>query len=133
MNPLNLNMHRIFKCDEKTLFDSIGEGALFLFTGAQKDKMKMDFKVGGELELRWGECDAIRGEFLEIDPHNKIVFSWNTFDEKMLSKVTIKIAEKDAVSTLTLLHEGNLSEEIVGKLEHGWDNSLGDLRKSLEN
>lgn len=58
----NVNMSRIFRCDAKMLFESIAEGALFKFTGADMKKASMDFRTGGKLHLDWsdyGSCDGV--------------------------------------------------------------------------
>lgn len=66
---LNLSMSRIFKCDQKTLFQAIAEGMLFKHCGAKMDKLKMEFKEGGSLHIEWNDCGPVNGVFKEITPY----------------------------------------------------------------
>ncbi len=132
---LSLNMSRIFKCDSKTLFQAIAEGALFKYTGAKMDKLKMDFREGGALYIEWTEGSPVNGEFKEIRPHDKIAFTWN-YESKELGRqinslVTIVVKEKYGKSTLTLVHDGFETFEQVEEHSHGWDDAIKDLQKSF--
>jgi hypothetical protein len=55
MNNLTININKEYNCDAKTLFQAISEGVLFKYTGALMDKLKMDFKEGGDLAIDWAD------------------------------------------------------------------------------
>src|SRR5947209_5349340 len=74
---LNLNLSRIFKCDARTLFEAVAEGALFRFTGARMNQSSFDFKVGGAIALAWSDTDTMTGAFTEIRPYERIAFTCN--------------------------------------------------------
>jgi len=135
-NSLSLNMSRIFKCDAKTLFNAIGEGMLFKSCGALDSKTTMDFKVGGKFHAEWSDSDANDGEFLEINPVEKIVFTWDFFSKSlkrpMNTVVTIDIVEIGGKSTLTLNHSGFGNVEQVEEHCDGWDDGLNSLRKMFK-
>lgn len=132
----NLNMSRIYKCDAKTLFQAIADGLLFKFTGAPMDKAKVDFREGGKFHLEWPKANGtLDGEFKQIVPHSKIVFTWPTLSkdtkEQISTLVTISIQENYGKSILTLKHEGFDGFITLNAHDFGWDDALGDLRKSF--
>ena len=67
MTNLSLNCSRLFKCDAKTLWRALEEGALFKFTNVDAGTMKHEFKEGGEYYLEWENgCGAVKGIFKQI-------------------------------------------------------------------
>ncbi len=132
---LNLSMSRIFKCDQKTLFQAIADGMLFKYCGAKMDKLKMDFKEGGLLHIEWNDGGPVSGVFKEIKPHSKISFTWCFEAEELKKKVdtlvTVSIKENNGKSTLTLVHEGFENFKQVDDHNHGWDDAIQDLHKSF--
>ena len=65
--PFELNMSRLFKCSQETLFNAIAEGILFKKTGTLDDKSTFDFRVGGKLHLELGDNEVVDGErILEV-------------------------------------------------------------------
>lgn len=134
MNPsFNLSMSRIFKCDAKTLFQAIGEGMLFKFTGTIMDKTKIDFREGGKFHLEWKGHGELDGEFKTLVPFSKIAFFWPTLgkdtNQKISTLVTITIKEAFGKSILTLKHEGFDGFTSLNEHDFGWDDALGDLYK----
>ena len=133
-DKLELNVSRIFKCDAKTLFNAIGEGMLIKKTGSIPDKTSIDFKVGGKYTGAWETCEETSGEFLEINPHNKIVFTWNKrpkAENKFESKVTILLSEADGATTLHLKHEGLPGAAEYKSHSEGWLYTLKGMYDEL--
>lgn len=133
MTTFDLSISRIFRCDAKTLFQAIGEGMLFKYTGTVMDKTKIDFREGGKFHLEWKGHGELDGEFKTIDPYSKIVFSWPTLgkdtNQKISTLVTITIQENHGKSILTLKHEGFDGFTSLNEHDWGWDDALGDLNK----
>ena len=135
-NERNLTVSRIFKCDAKTLFNAIGEGMLIKNTGSIPEKTSIDFKVGGKYKAAWESCEDTHGQFLEIDPYNKIVFTWNKTpkqQEKFESKVTLLLSESAGATTLHLKHEGLPGIEEYKSHDDGWQHTLKGMYSELEN
>jgi uncharacterized protein YndB with AHSA1/START domain len=133
MNDLTININKEYKCDAKTLFQAIGEGVLFKYTGALMDKLKMDFKEGGDLAIDWGDS-TMTGKFTSIKPYHLIAFTWN-FHSPELNKdvstlVTINIKEEAGKSMLTLVHEGIATEKQKADMTWGWTDAVEDMDKS---
>jgi len=97
------------------------------------------FKAGSE-----SEGTVITGEFLEVEPDSKLVYSWvmNEYDpqtKKLIpswmqenpSKVTVKFEKKPGKKTrIVLVHEGfpDRDENFYGH-EVGWDLLVGEVLK----
>ncbi len=130
---LTIDIRKEYNCDAKTLFQAIGEGVLFKYTGALMDKLKMDFKEGGELAIDWGDS-TVNGKFTSLKPLEKVAFSWNFTDEdlkkEMQTLVTLAIQEENGKSTLQLLHEGIGSEKQKADLTGGWTDAVEDMGRS---
>lgn len=134
MTTFDLSLSRIYKCDAKTLFQAIGEGMLFKFTGADMQKSKVDFREGGKFSMEWPKAHScLEGEFRNIVPYSKIVFTWPTVgkdtNEPIATLVTITIKENDGRSILTLKHEGFDGFTSLNEHDFGWDDAMSDLRK----
>ena len=132
LDGLTINISKEYKCDAKTLFTAISEGVLFKYTGAQMEKLKMDFREGGILFLDWGDS-SMTGEFKTVKPYEKISFTWNNFSKElnreMSTLVTITIKENSGKSLLTLVHEGIGSEKDKADMTWGWNDGLDDMSK----
>ncbi len=133
MDSLTINISKEYKCDAKTLFTAISEGILFKYTGALMDKLKMDFREGGSLDIDWGDS-SMKGEFKTVKPYEKVSFTWNNFSKElnreMHTLVTITIHEKSGKSILTLVHKGIGSEKDKADMTWGWNDGLDDMYKT---
>ena len=133
-DTLQLCMTRIFKCDAKTLFNAIGEGMLIQKTGSLPDKTSIDFRVGGKYAAYWESQEGTSGEFLEIQPYEKIVFTWNKRpqNEKAFeSRVTVLLSEAGGATTLHLQHDGIPSSAEYKAHSDGWVSTLKAMYNEL--
>jgi uncharacterized protein YndB with AHSA1/START domain len=88
-------------------------------------------------DLRWTHPDGatVVGQFLELVPHRRVVFSYGWEDGRMgvppgSTRVEIDLVEHDGVTTLRLVHHG-LPPAAVDDHERGWGYFLGVLRNAL--
>jgi uncharacterized protein YndB with AHSA1/START domain len=98
-----------------------------------------DVRVGGE--FRWdltspeGEEMTILGEYRELIPGKKIVFSWRWDDDQAwhdrTSIVTIELSDYARGTELRLAHEQLPSEESRDRHSEGWSTLLDRLQKFL--
>jgi uncharacterized protein YndB with AHSA1/START domain len=84
--------------------------------------------------LRWTHPDGstVVGRFVELVPHQRLVFTYGWEDGRMgvgpgSTTVEIDLAERDGVTTLRLVHRG-LPPAAVADHERGWTYFLGVLR-----
>jgi len=96
-----------------------------------------DARVGGK--FRWdlincdGEEKTIEGEYREIIPGKKIVFTWKHKDDKLwenrTSMVTVEFSDRNGGTELRLKHEQLPSEESRDDHNQGWNSLLDKLEK----
>lgn len=119
------------------VFHALKEGRLFMNCSADSNSMKIDFRVGGKYHVDFKNHGVSNwGEFLEIVPNKKIVFSWcQTFgdDQKPDTQVTIELFEEGSKTRLALLHTGFKDKDNCDDHEKGWTGGLNDLTEEMQN
>ena len=96
-----------------------------------------DARAGGT--FRWdiinseGEEMTMRGEFRELQPDKKIVFSWQWEDDEIwenhTSVVTVELYDRDGGTELRLTHEQLPNEESRDGHTRGWESALDKLER----
>ena len=96
-------------------------------------------RVGGK--FRWdltnpeGEEMTVQGEYRDLQPGRKIVFTWQWEDDETWenhnSIVTVELSDAAGGTELRLLHEHLPSEESRDNHDDGWKSSLNKLDKFL--
>jgi uncharacterized protein YndB with AHSA1/START domain len=94
-----------------------------------------DVRVGGK--YRWDIIDsegdemAVHGEYRELVPGRKVVFTWQWEDDKnwenQVSIVTVELSDRDGDTELTLTHEQLPNEQSRDNHDKGWTQVLGRL------
>jgi uncharacterized protein YndB with AHSA1/START domain len=97
----------------------------------------VDVRVGGK--FRWdltnseGEKMTCRGEYRELQPDKKIVFTWQWEDdedwENNVSVVTVELYDRDGDTELHLIHEQLPNEESRDGHTGGWNSALDKLER----
>ena len=96
-----------------------------------------DPRVGGR--FRWdltnsdGEKMTMEGEFRELQPGKKIVFTWHWQDDEdwdnRVSIVTVEISGRSGGTELRLTHEQLPNEKSRDGHTSGWNSALDKLEK----
>jgi len=80
-----------------------------------------------------GEEKTIGGEYREIIPEERIVFTWKHFDDKAwgnrTSVVTLELSDRDGGTELRLTHEQLPTETSRDDHNKGWKSVLDRLEK----
>jgi uncharacterized protein YndB with AHSA1/START domain len=94
-----------------------------------------DVRVGGQ--FRWdiidseGERMTVSGEYRELQPGKKVVFTWQWEDDKNwenhVSVVTVELSDHDGGTELRLTHEQLPNEQSRDNHNKGWTQVLGRL------
>ena len=105
----------------------------------QTHDLVADARVGGE--FRWnlanpeGEKLTMRGEFRELQPNKKIVFTWQWEDDEdwknHTSVVTVELGDADGGTELRLTHEQLPNQESRAGHMRGWNSALNKLENFL--
>ena len=96
-----------------------------------------DARVGGK--FRWdltnseGEKMTMRGEYRELQPGKKIVFTWQWQDDEdwqnHTSLVTVELDDAEGGTELRLIHEQLPNQDSRDGHTRGWNSALDKLEK----
>ena len=138
---LSLEIKRLFKAPRDRLYAAWTDPAQpkewFGPENVQTRELFADVRVGGE--FRWdlinsdGEKMTMRGEYRELQPGKRIVFTWQWEDdedwENHTSIVTVELYDREGGTELRLTHEHLPSEESRNGHTRGWNSALDKLGK----
>ena len=137
-----LEIKRLYKTTKEVLFDALTQPDIMAkwFYGMDSGSahVESDLKVGGKYVINMKHPDGSpndcgdympHGEYLEIDPPNKLSFTWISEGFVDHSVVTIWLEERDDQVELTLRHE--LPQETKEPHVEGWTNCLQHLEKNV--
>lgn len=131
-----LKTEKVIARPAEEVFQALKAGLLFMNCGAASASMEIDFRVGGRYQIDFKSKQLVNfGEFLEIIPNRKIVFSWcQTFgpNQKPDTQVIIELFEDGSKTKLVLTHTGFVTEESKENHRGGWEGGLTDLTGEME-
>lgn len=131
-----LKIEKMISKEAKDVFKSLQEGRLFMNCSADSNSIALDFKVGGKYKIDFKNHRVSNwGEFLEIIPNQKIVFTWcQTFgpDQKPDTKVTIELFPDGPKTRLVLEHAGFNDQAQCDNHYQGWNGGINDLATEME-
>ena len=103
----------------------------------QTRDLTADARVGGK--FRWDIIDpdgdemTVHGEYRELQPNRKIVFTWQWDDDEVwenhASIVSVELDDVDGGTELRLTHEQLPSEQSRDGHTRGWNSALDKLEK----
>lgn len=99
--------------------------------------VEVDFRVGGRFRIvMHGERDYVQeGEYLEIDPPRRLVFTWvSAFlpDEEAHTRVTVTLEPDGAGTRIRLVHDQLPEGDAYDGHVEGWARILACARAWLE-
>jgi len=96
---------------------------------------KVDLKVGGQYRIRMDGDDEphiVVGEYLVIEPHSKLVFSWRWHTRETTTRVSLAFKALDNNnSQLLLKHDQFPDQALSNKHQEGWMGCLANLEKYI--
>ena len=139
MSDLSLKVERVIKAAQKDIFDAWLDPAMlqkFMMPGTNMSvpSASNDAKEGGRFEVVMhadGKDMPHRGTYLEITPHERIVFTWESPFSRDDSEVTVQLDPTDDGTLVTLSHIRFLDEQRRDNHEGGWTRILGVLEETL--
>jgi uncharacterized protein YndB with AHSA1/START domain len=107
--------------------------------GIKTDELVAEARTGGQ--FRWelrnpeGERMSVRGEYQELQPEKKIVFTWQWEDDEVwedhVSVVTVELSDREGGTELSLTHEQLPNEKSRDGHDGGWNSALNKLETFL--
>ena len=104
--------------------------------GAELVSATSDVRVGGDYRFGFrspdGELVYVAGTYLEVDPPNRLVFTW-LFEgiDRDDTLVTVVLRDAGADTEIVLTHEKLASDWSRAVHHHGWDSALTQLARLL--
>lgn len=144
MNGQALRMERTFQAPAQAVFDAwTSEEVLRRWFHAKHDwetpEAKVDLRLGGAVRVVM--CDPHKderhgggGHYREIDPPNRLVFTWtwDNDDKGRETLIEIDFEEADGVTTVHFTHSNLRDQESVLSHEGGWTQCFDNLGRVLE-
>jgi uncharacterized protein YndB with AHSA1/START domain len=102
------------------------------------DEIEVDLRVGGcfriAMQSPQGDLHVATGTYKEVNPPEKLVFTWTWIEGGMdigETLVTVELQERVGQTELSLKHENFPSEEARKSHLGGWSGGLDKLEKLL--
>lgn len=97
---------------------------------------QVDARSGGRLYLHWQQGYYASGEFTELEPDQKVAFSWQGRGETAVSQVHITLSGDNGTTRINLTHQNigtdETWDETRKELKQGWKSGLANLKSVLE-
>lgn len=132
MSSLELSRH--IKAPLEKVFEAWSDSKLmsqWFFPGEWTCEARCDFRVGGAYEVMMHKPDedlSFRhwGEYREIHPNQKIVFTWNSHIVEG-TLVTLEFEPQGDTTLMTLFHDMFPTEDVRAKHKMGWGGCLDNF------
>jgi uncharacterized protein YndB with AHSA1/START domain len=136
-----LRMERTYRAPAQKVFDAwTSEEVLRRWFHAEHDWetsfAEVDLRVGGTLRVVMRDPDKDEeygggGQYTEIDPPNRLAFTWLWDDNPTRTLIEIDFEEVAGSTTVRFRHSGLWDEEAVRSHEGGWTRCFENLERTL--
>ena len=136
-----ISVKRLLKAPRERVFEAWTRPDLmarWFFPGSDwTAAIKSDLRVGGAWEVVMHDAAGGRhaqfGEYREIAPGSRLVFTWSCPDLGVVdSVVSVELADHEGLTELRLTHELPPDPNVRRGHEEGWQGCLGNLERLLE-
>ena len=137
-----VRIERTFQAPAQRVFDAwTSEEVMRRWWHAEHDwettEAEVDLRVGGAVRvvMRDPVKDAEYGgggHYTEVDPPNRLAFTWVWDDDPRETLIEIEFVEADGATAVHFVHSGLLNEETVRSHEGGWGRCFDNLERSLQ-
>lgn len=140
MNDLSLTVTRLIPATPERVYHAWLDPRMLARFMVACDGMKVpeataDARVGGRFRIVMlvdGKSLPHQGTYLELKPHDRIRFTWESAHSLADSEVTLTFAPEGAGTFVTLTHVKFASEEARQAHEGGWARILQELTTVFE-
>lgn len=141
----SLQIRRTFQAPREKVFEAWTDAQKFsrwfchMKPGFSGRVTEMDLRPGGryrvEVRNANGQDNVLRGEYREIIPPEKLVFTWGweTMPQHGETLVTIEFFDRDGQTEVVLTHENFPTVEARNAHNDGWISCFDSLGKYLSN
>jgi uncharacterized protein YndB with AHSA1/START domain len=135
-SELSLDVDQVINARPDTVFRLLTEPDLYARwfgpDGAEVSIVEMEVALGGRLELRitFPGTDfvvGIEGFYEVIEPPSRLVHTWRSMDEELVTTVSFEIEPQGARTRLRVTHRGFVDPVDLEQNRGGWVDHLGKL------
>ena len=137
-----LHIERTYRAPAKAVFDAwTSEEVLRRWWRIEghweTTEAEVDLRPGGVVRVAMRDpakdADYAGGGFYtEVDPPNRLAFTWTWDDDTRQTLIEIDFEESEGVTTVRFTHSGLWDEAMVRDHEDGWSRLLASLGRMLE-
>ena len=137
-----LHIERTFQAPAEAVFDAwTSEEVLrrwwFAERGWETSEAEVDLRVGGAVRVAMrdphkDEEHGGGGTYTEVEPPNRLAFTWLWDGETRRTLIEIDFEERDGATTVSFTHSELWDEEAVRSHEEGWRKLFDNLERTLE-
>jgi uncharacterized protein YndB with AHSA1/START domain len=136
-----LRMERTFRAPAQAVFDAwTSEEVMRRWWRVESDwetpVAEVDLRIGGSVRVVMRTQDGTEygggGQYTEIDPPNRLVFTWIWDGNDTRQLIEIDFEEHDGATTVRFTHRDLWDEEAVRSHEEGWNGVFDNLERVLE-
>ncbi len=136
-----LRMERTFRAPAQAVFDAwTSEEVMRRWWRVESDwetpVAEVDLRIGGSVRVVMRTRDGTEygggGQYTEIDPPNRLVFTWIWDGNDTRQLIEIDFEEHDGATTVRFTHRDLWDEEAVRSHEEGWNGVFDNLERVLE-
>jgi uncharacterized protein YndB with AHSA1/START domain len=138
-NPLRIQ--RTYRAPAQAVFDAwTNEEVIRRWwhaeVGWETSEAEVDLRVGGAVRVVMRDAQSHSeygggGRYTEIDPPNRLAFTWIWDDNSTRTLIEIEFEEADGVTTVNFTHSDLWDEEAVRDHEGGWNRCFDHLERAL--
>ncbi len=92
---------------------------------------ELDPRPGGTYRVRMDDTNVVRGEYVDVEPPNRVVFTWGFEGNEGLppgtSRVEVTLVPDGNATIVRLRHTGLPDDESRSQHAAGWELYLGQL------
>ena len=96
---------------------------------------KMDARVGGSFEVRFANSNKTEhtcmGRYLEVEPHEKLAFTWTWKDRPNVEERVEIVFEPDKAGTLMSFEHADIDSATLHDYAPGWKRTFEKLERAL--
>lgn len=141
MSGETLLIERPFRAPAQAVFDAwTSEEVMRRWFHGRHDwetpEAAVDLRIGGALRVVMrdpieGAEHGGGGQYTEIDPPNRLAFTWTWDEDPRETLIEIDFEEADGVTTVRFTHSNLRDEESARSHEGGWTTCFDNLEEAL--
>lgn len=124
-----IEVRRVIHASPDTVFAYFTDPAKY--TAWMGVEAELDARPGGIYRVKVPQGHYALGEFLEVTPPNRVVFTWGWEGDPEVppgsSRVEVTLTPLDSGTSLRLVHTGLPSPEAIGMHTQGWERYIPRL------